>query len=210
MARTTSPKCKLCRREGTKLFLKGERCFSAKCALVKKKYPPGLHGPKGYPKTSEYGLQLREKQKIKRTYGILERQLKNYFRKAVKTSGNAEENLLKFLEQRLDNIVYRAGFAPSRAAARQIVNHGHIKVNNRRVDIPSFQVKTGDEINLRPTSKIAKKIRENINVNKGKIKSPDWLSLDENQLTIKILRTLNSEELPKSLNGRLIIEFYSR
>lgn len=210
MAKTISPKCRICRREGVKLFLKGERCYSAKCALLKRKYPPGIHGPKGYPKPSEYGLQLREKQKIKRTYGILERQLKIYFQKAIKASGNAEENLLKLLEQRLDNVIYRAGFTLSRAASRQIINHGHIRVNGRRVNIPSFQVKTGSEISLKPGSKVAKKIKENINLGKGKIKVPDWLAVDENQLKIKMLRPLTADALPKDLNTRLIIEFYSR
>lgn len=210
MAKTISPKCRICRREGIKFFLRGERCYSAKCSLLKRKYPPGIHGPKGYPKPSEYGLQLREKQKIKRTYGILERQLKIYFQRAIKISGNAEENLLKLLEQRLDNIVYRAGFVLSRSASRQIVNHGHIRVNGRRVDIPSFQLKPEDEISLKPGSKVIKKIRENINLGKGKIKPPDWLTVDENQLKIKILRPLTADDLPKDFNVRLIIEFYSR
>lgn len=205
-------KCKICRREGTKLFLKGDRCYSAKCALIKRKYPPGIHGPKGYPKASEYGLQLREKQKIKRTYGISERQLKVYYKKAMKMAGSPEENLLKLLEQRLDNVVYKLGFTSSRAAARELVGHGHFRVNGRRVDIPSYQVKVGDEITLKPTSKVIQKIREEIAANKmkEKIKLPNWLEFKEDTLTAKVSKKLEAENLPQEFDIKLIIEFYSR
>lgn len=203
-------KCKICRREGIKLFLKGERCYLAKCSFLKRKYPPGVHGPKGYPKISEYGKQLREKQKVKRTYGFLERQLKNYVKKAIQTTGNAEENLLKLFEQRLDNVIYRLGFSLSRSGARQIVNHGHIRINGRRVDIPSFQIKVGQKITLKPNSKIIKKIKENLAFNKDKAKIPEWLSLDENNLSAQILALPRVDDLLKEINCKLIIEFYSR
>lgn len=210
MAKTLSPKCKLCRREGSKLFLKGERCYSSKCAFTKRKYPPGMHGPKGYPKISEYGRQLREKQKIKKIYGILERQLSIYVEKASKAIGKDEEILLKNLELRLDNVIYRAGFASSRMMARQIINHGHIRINGRRVDIPSYQVRQGDEITLKETSRAAKKIKENVAASKIKNKVPDWLSFDENSFSIKVLNKPSLEDLPKDLNCKLLIEFYSR
>ncbi len=205
------PKCKICRREGVKLFLKGEKCYSSKCPLIKRKYPPGIHGPKGYPKLTEYGIQLREKQKLKRIYGVLERQLKIYYRKAIRLKGNAEENLLKLLEQRLDNVVFKSGFTPSLSSARQLVNHGHIRVNGRRVDIPSFQVKPGDEITLKPTSKMIEKVRNQLNSIKkeGKI-VPSWLSVDKDKLLIKVLRKPEADDLPKDINLKLIIEFYSR
>lgn len=210
MAKTTSPKCKACRREGSKLFLKGERCYSSKCAFTKRKYPPGMHGPKGYPKISEYGRQLREKQKIKKIYGVLERQLSIYVGKAAKAVGNDEEIFLRNLEIRLDNVLYRVNFAPSRMMARQIVNHGHIRVNGRRVDIPSYQVQTGDEITLKDSSRLIKKIKETLALSKGKNKAPDWLSLDESKLLIKVLNKPTLNDLPKDLNSKLIIEFYSR
>ena len=202
-------KCKICRREGIKLFLKGEKCYSSKCPFIKRKYPPGIHGPKGYPKLSDYGRQLREKQKLKRIYGVSERQLKIYYKKAIKGLGT-EENLLRFLEQRLDNVVYRVGFAPSRSAARQIVNHGHIRVNNKKVNIPSFQVKIGNEITPKPGSKMIKKIKENLLANKERIKIPNWLSLDEDRLIVKVLKKPTFDDFPKDIDIKKIIEFYSR
>jgi len=210
MARTLSPKCKQCRREGLKLFLKGERCYSSKCSFAKRKYPPGMHGPKGYPKISEYGRQLREKQKIKKIYGILEKQLSLYVGKAAKAIGNDKEILLRNLELRLDNVIFRSLFAPSRSGARQIVNHGHLRINGRRVDIPSYQVRQGDEITLKETSRLIKKIKENIASSKGKNRVPDWLSLDEDKPSIKVLNKPSLDDLPKDLNCKLIIEFYSR
>jgi small subunit ribosomal protein S4 len=203
-------KCRLCRREGVKLYLKGDKCYSSKCPLLKRKYPPGIHGLKGYPKLSEYGQQLREKQKLKRIYGISEKQLKIYFKKASKKTGNVEENLLRFLEQRLDNVIYKAGFAISRSQARQFVNHGHIRVNGRRVDIPSFQVKPGQEITLKPTSKIVEKVKDNLAVNKGRFETPSWINVDEEKLVIKILKVPPVDELPKDIEVKKIVEFYSR
>jgi len=205
-------KCRICRREGIRLFLKGERCYTAKCPLLKRKYPPGVHGPKGYPKLSEYGLQLREKQKLKRIYGISERQLKNYYEKAMKLSGNPEENLLRLLEQRLDNVIYKAGFTSSKSGARQLVSHGHLRVNGRRVDIPSYLLKPGDEITLKPTSKMINKIKDEIVVAKGKerIKLPTWLKFNEEKMLIKVLRKPEIDDLPKDLEIKKIIEFYSR
>lgn len=210
MARNLSPKCKLCRREGMKLFLKGEKCYSSKCAFIKRKYPPGLHGPKGYPKISEYGRQLREKQKVKKIYGILEKQLRNYATRAAKFTGNDEENLLRLLELRLDNVIYRASFASSRNMARQIVNHGHLKVNGRRVNIPSYQVKPNDEVVVKEGSKAFKKIKETMTINKGKTKIPAWLEVDLNKLTIKVVSKPLAGDLIQDVNVKLIIEFYSR
>lgn len=212
MAKYLGPKCKICRREGKKMFLKGEKCYSSKCPLIKRKYPPGIHGPKGYPKLSEYGFQLREKQKLKRTYGILEKQLKIYYQKALKMSGNTEENLLKLLEQRLDNVVYKAGFASSLAKARQLINHRHLRVNGRPVNIPSYLVKPNEEITVKPTSPMKEKIKEELisAKNKERIKTPDWFSVDDQNLMIKILRKPEAEDLPKDLNIKAVIEFYSR
>ncbi|MBS4035816.1 MAG: 30S ribosomal protein S4 [Ignavibacterium sp.] len=210
MARNLSPKCKLCRREGVKLFLKGERCYSPKCAFIKRKYPPGTHGPKGYPKLSEYGRQLREKQKIKKIYGILEKQLRIYATRAAKFVGNDEEILLRLLELRLDNVIYRATFVSSRSMARQVVNHGHLKINGRRVNIPSYQVEPGDEIVIKEGSKIFKKIKQNIEANKGKIKPSSWLEVDSNKLAIKVINKPLVGDLIQDVNAKLIIEFYSR
>ncbi len=204
------PRCKMCRREGKKLFLKGERCYSTKCALVKKKYPPGAHGPKGYSRLSEYGLQLREKQCLKRVYGILERQIRNYFAKAKEKPGNTETNLLKLLELRLDNVVYRAGFTPSRRSARQIISHGNILVNSQRVDIPSYQVKVGDIIGLRQKKAIIDKTKEQLELKKSEDTLPAWLNLDKKNIQIKVLKEPGPEDLPKDFETKLIVEFYSR
>jgi small subunit ribosomal protein S4 len=204
-------KCKLCRREGIKLFLKGERCYSTKCALVKRKYPPGFHGPKGYPKLTEYGQQLREKQKIKRNYNISERQLKNYFSKAKKKIGNTEVDLLKMLEKRLDSVVFNVGFAISRSTVRQMINHGHILVNNRKVNIPSYQVKIGDIISLKPNSKLKKLVEESLSFCAERRKlHEDWLNFDEKKLEIKVVSEPDVERLLKEFNVKLVVEFYSR
>src|ERR687896_265938 len=159
MARSLGPKCKLCRREGMKLFLKGERCLTEKCAVERRSYPPGEHG-RGRIKQSEYLLQLREKQKARRYYGILEKQFRNYYDKAAKRSGITGEELLRMLETRLDNVVYRLGFAASRAQARQIIRHGHFQVNGRRVNIPSFQVRPNDVVTVKPESPVASVVRD--------------------------------------------------
>jgi len=203
-------KCKICRREGEKLFLKGERCYTQKCALIKRKYPPGIHGPKGYPRLTDYGIRLREKQKVKRIYGISENSLKRYFNKAKKLSGSTEEAFLRLLESRLDNVIYKAGFAVSRSSARQLVNHGHFLVNGRKVNIPSYQVRVGDVITLKEKSRVRDKIINSLNFFKGRSETPGWLTVDEKNLLIKIIRRIELEDLPKDINTKLIVEFYSR
>jgi len=208
MARNLNPKCKQCRREGVKLFLKGERCYSPKCPMVKRKYPPGMHGSRLRKRISPYGLQLREKQKMKRIYRILERQFRNYFEKAQRKKGDTGINLLILLETRLDNVIYRANFAESRDAARQMVNHGHFKVNNRKVDIPSYQVKPKDVISLKEKSRLKTKIQGIIKAKEEEC--PDWLSIDEKNLKIKINDLPKEEDLPKNIDTKLIVEYYSR
>ncbi|MGC9049080.1 MAG: 30S ribosomal protein S4 [Patescibacteria group bacterium] len=204
-------KCKLCRREGIKLFLKGERCYSTKCALVKRKYPPGVHGPKGYLKLTEYGQQLREKQKLKRNYNISERQLKNYFNKAKRKIGNTEIDLMKMLEMRLDSVVFNVGFATSRLTVRQMINHGHILVNGRKVTIPSYQVKVGDVISLKQNSKLKKNVEESLIFCAERRKMHlDWLAFDEKKLEIKVVSQPEVDNLLKEFNIKLVVEFYSR
>ncbi len=205
-----SPQCKICRREGKKLFLKGDRCNSQKCVLNKKKYPPGAHGPKGYGRISDYGRQLREKQKLRRSYYVSEKQFKNYFIKAKEKEGNTEENFLKFLEKRLDNVVYRAGFTSSRRQARQLISHGNILVNGRRVDVPSYQVTTGDSIQPKEKKAIIEKVKEKIGQVKDKDTLPAWTSLDKKKLEIKILKDPAPEDLPQTFETELILGFYSR
>ncbi len=203
-------KCKICRREGQKLFLRGERCYSIKCPLVRRKYPPGIHGPKGYLRLTEYGLRLREKQKLKRLYGVSENEMKRYFNQARKKIGNTEETILRLLETRLDNVIYRAGFALSRSSARQIVGHGHFFINNHKVNIPSYQVKTGDLIRPKENSRIKDKIASVIAFFKGKTEPPAWLAVEEKTLSIKVIKGPDLDDLPKDINTKLIVEFYSR
>lgn len=205
-----SPQCKICRREGKKLFLKGERCDTAKCAVVKRKYPPGMHGPKGYPRLSDYGRQLREKQRLRRSYFISEKQFKNYFEKAKKITGNTEENFLRLLEKRLDNVVFRASFAESRKKARQLVTHGNVLVNGRRVDIPSYLVKVGDAVKLKEKKSIIKKAGEQVLQNKNRETLPAWLNVDDKKLEIKVLKDPAPEDLPQEYEMESIIGFYSR
>lgn len=208
MARNLNPKCKQCRREGVKLFLKGERCLSPKCAMVKRNFPPGVHGGKGYPRSTSYGLELREKQKAKRIYRILENQFKKYFAKASKSRGNTEEVLLQLLEMRLDNVIYRAGFAKSRDFARQLITHKHFLVKNKRVNVPSFQVKINDVISLKEKSKGLKAfsdLKEQIK----KIQPTPWLSINPDKLEIKIVDKPKLADL-KEFNPKLIVEFYSK
>lgn len=207
----SNAKCRLCRREGMKLFLKGERCYSAKCPIVKRKYPPGVHGPKGYPKLTEYGLQLREKQKLKRSYNISERQLKNYFNKAKKKIGNTEIVLMQMLEMRLDSLVFNIGFGISRLTVRQMINHGHISVNNRRVTIPSYQVKIGDIITLWPNSKLRKQVEEALSFCKERRELHlGWLAFDEKKIEIRVIKKPEIENLSKEFNIKSIVEFYSK
>lgn len=209
MARNLSPQCKICRREGEKLFLKGERCFSPKCAMVKKNYPPGVHGVRGRGRLTDYGLQLREKQKAKRIYGILEKQFKNYFNKAIKKTGDTGEIILRFLELRLDNVIYRLGLASSRRQARQLVNHRHFLVNNKKVNIPSYQLKAGDEIKVSEKSLNYKHFQAVLKTIK-KHEIPGWLNLDSQKLRGKIISFPAEEDLEQSINMSLIVEYYSR
>lgn len=209
MARYTGPKCRLCRREGEKLFLKGERCFS-KCPLDgHKRYPPGMHGPERRKKLSIYGLQLREKQKVKRIYGMLETQFRKFFEWARKMPGNTGENLLSLLERRLDNVVYRLGIAASRAQARQLVNHGHVRVNGKKVDIASYLVKPGDVITLSDKAKKFAIVQENLEgLDIGTI--PTWLSFDKNRIEGKVIRNPIRTDITYPVNETLIIELYSK
>jgi len=209
MARNLDPKCKQCRREGEKLFLKGDRCFSVKCAMVKRNYPPGIHGALGKSRLTEYGKQLREKQKAKRIYQLLEQQFKNYFAKAMNKKGNTEENLWQYLELRLDNVIFRLGLASSRAQARQMVNHNFFKVNDKKVNVPSFQVKTGDVITVSAT-KDGGKLFENIVEKLKKKEVPAWLSLDAAKKEARMTGMPTVEDLQQSVDMKLIVEYYSR
>lgn len=207
MGRSLDPKCKQCRRENEKLFLKGERCFSPKCAMIKRNYPPGQHGPKRQTRATQYGMQLREKQKVKRMYGILEKQFRNYYHQAAKEAGNSAENFLRLLEMRLDNVVYRLGFANSRNLARQLVNHGHFQVNDKKVNIPSYQLKVGDKINIKPGREKLSNFKDFLKASK-KRELPEWLELKE--LAGKITSLPKLDQLIQTINISLIIEFYSR
>lgn len=209
MAKYTGPVCRLCRREGKKLFLKGERCLTDKCAFEKRKYPPGIHGPTARRKLSIYGLQLREKQKAKRIYGVLESQFKRYFDMARKMPGNTGENLLSLLERRLDNVIHHLGFASSRKAARQLVAHGHVIVNGRKVDIPSYLVSEGDVISIREKSRENVFIKENFE-KKNVEDLPSWLSLNKETWEGKVLRIPVREDVSHPIKESLIIELYSK
>ena len=208
MARYTGSVCRMCRREGTKLFLKGEKCFSEKCALGKRPTPPGQHGQARQRKPSEYGMQLREKQKAKRAYGVLENQFHRYFETAERTKGITGENLLILLERRLDNVVYRMGFGDSRAQARQIVRHGHILVNGKKVNIPSYLVEANDVITVREKSAEQnhfKALREGSNR-----VIPKWLSVDFENLKATVTAMPAREDVDLSVQEHLIVELYSR
>ncbi|MCX7875897.1 MAG: 30S ribosomal protein S4 [Melioribacteraceae bacterium] len=208
MARYTGSSCKLCRREKQKLFLKGSKCFSEKCPLEKRNYAPGQHGLSRRAKFSEYGVQLREKQKVKRIYGLLETQFENYFEKANRQKGVTGGNLIKLLERRLDNVVYRLGFAPSRKAARQLILHRHFTVNNKLVDIPSYLLNAGDVIAVREKSKKLDAIHDSLRRTKDNIYS--WLSVDKASLTGTFLQIPEREEIPLNANEQLIVELYSK
>jgi small subunit ribosomal protein S4 len=206
MARDRSPKCKQCRREGMKLFLKGERCLTEKCAVERRSYPPGEHG-RGRIKQSEYLLQLREKQKARRYYGILEKQFRAYYEKASRQSGITGETLLRMLETRLDNVVYRLGFAASRAQARQLIRHGHFMVNGRRVNIPSYQVRPDDIVSMKPGAPIEEVVRDATDLTASV--SP-WLQADHDNLTGKVLKYPEREEIDAPVQEQLIVELYSK
>jgi small subunit ribosomal protein S4 len=211
MARYNDAVCKLCRREGEKLFLKGERCMSPKCAIERRPYAPGAHGRRSQfrRKESNYALQLRAKQKARRVYGVLERQFRRYFREAERLRGLTGTNLLVILESRLDNVVYRLGFALSRPQARQVVRHGHIEVNGGKVDIPSYLVKPGDVVAIRPGSRKAGMIQDNA-VDLEHRAVPDWLSRDERSLSGRVLSMPRREDIDVSIDEQLIVEYYSR
>jgi len=209
MATYRDAKCRLCRREGEKLFLKGARCFTEKCAFERRGYAPGEHGRDRRSKETNYGQQLRMKQKARRIYGILEAQFRNYFEKAEQKKGVTGENLLLLLERRLDNLVYRLGFAPSRTSARQLVRHRHFTVNDRLVDIPSFQVRVGDEIRVRPGSKDSVAIQASLEANKGR-ETMAWLSLDTEKLSGRLLEYPTRGNIPTKVNEQLIVELYSK
>jgi small subunit ribosomal protein S4 len=206
MARDTSPQCKQCRREGIKLFLKGERCLTDKCGVERRSYPPGEHG-RGRMKQSEYRLQLREKQKARRFYGVLEKQFRNYYDKASRQPGVTGENLLRLLEMRLDNVLVRLGFAASRRQARQLVRHGHWSVNGRRVNIPSYQVRDGDVIAVKSGSGAETAIRDATELTSS---VPAWLQADHDSLTAKVLRLPERDEIVTPVQEQLIVELYSK
>jgi small subunit ribosomal protein S4 len=211
LARYTDAVCRLCRREGQKLFLKGERCLSPKCAFERRSYPPGTHARKSQFRRnqSDYALQLREKQKVKRIYGVMERQFRRYFRYSLRTKGLTGATLLSVLESRLDNVVYRLGFASSRAQARQLVRHGHITVNGRKTNIPSFLVKPEDVIAVRTESRSRSYFR-NLSEYLGERPAPQWLSLDAAGMSGKVLARPAREDIDIPVNEQLIVEFYSR
>jgi len=209
VARYRGAVCRLCRREGTKLFLKGERCFSDKCALEKRPYPPGEHGRARRLRIIGYGLQLREKQKVRRIYGVLERQFRIYFKKAERKRGITGENLLSLLERRLDNVVFRLGFASSRPQARQMVRHGHIEVNGKKVDIPSYLVKKGDTIAVREKSKKLEAITQAMQLTQNR-PIPKWLEVDYDNLVGKVVEYPSREDIDFPVQEQLIVELYSK
>ena len=208
MARNTDSVCRMCRREGMKLFLKGERCFTDKCAIERRNYPPGQHG-QGRHKFSEYSIQLREKQKVKRIYGVFEAQFRRYFALAERSRGVTGETLLTTLERRLDNIVFRLGFANSRAEARQLVRHGHFKVNGRKVTIPSFLVNAGDKVTVRERSQKVARIVEALELSQRR-GVPDWLEIDREGFTGTVKMLPQRADLTMPINERLIVELYSK
>jgi len=209
MARTITASCRQCRREGEKLFLKGARCTAEKCAFVKREYAPGQHGAMRRRKPSDYAVQLREKQKAKRVYGILEKQFKNYFKKAERAKGATGEVLLQFLERRLDNTVYRACFTSSRNAARQMVGHNFVKVNGRKVNIPSYLVNLGDEVTITGKDKQLKDIKENAKTLEDR-GTPEWIEADPKALAIKIKKMPTKEDIGMVIEENLIVELYSK
>ena len=208
MARYKDEQCRICRREGQKLFLKGTRCYSDKCSVTRRNYAPGQHGQKK-TKLSEYGIQLREKQKTKSFYGVGEKQFRGYFEKASKTKGITGENLLTILESRLDNVVYRLGFGTSRPQARQLVTHGNIEVNGKKVDIASYLVKPGDEIAIREIRKDNPIVKANLEA--GSVRPiPEWLKLEAEKMAGKVIRLANRDEIDLPVEEHLIVELYSK
>ncbi|HET6466404.1 MAG TPA: 30S ribosomal protein S4 [Nitrospiria bacterium] len=208
MGRYIGSVCRLCRREGNKLFLKGSRCFTEKCAIERRSYSPGQHG-QARPRISEYQIQLREKQKLKRMYGLLERQFSGYFKKAARKKGITGENLLQLLERRIDNVVYRIGFCSSRKEARQMVNHGHFRVNGRKVDVASFLVKDGDVVELKTTSRQLPQVQASLTAAEGR-GTPQWLELDKANFKGRVRSMPTKEDLTVQVNEQLVVELYSR
>ena len=209
MATYRGPVCRLCRREGMKLYLKGDRCFKDSCAIEKRNFVPGQHGKSRRSKIVGYGLQLREKQKVKRIYGLMERQFRNYFEKASRKKGVTGETLLAMLERRLDNAVYRLGFASSRAQGRQLVGHGHIRVNNRKVNIPSFQLRLGDSVSVREKSHKVPSIMTSVEM-VGSRGVPAWLELDSSNFSGKVLTLPTRDDVNLPVQEHLIVELYSK
>lgn len=208
MARYTGAVCKLCRREGKKLFLKGERCYTGKCSVERRSYAPGQHG-QSRKKVSEYGLQLRAKQTARRYYGILEGQFHKYFLMAENKQGVTGENLLQICESRLDNVVYTAGWANSRSEARQLVNHGHFTVNGKKVDIPSYLTKAGDVVSYKESTRNSDKVKTILEAN-GSRPVPQWMDVDNSAFTAKIVKLPEREEINAPVEEHLIVEFYSK
>jgi small subunit ribosomal protein S4 len=208
MARYTGADCRLCRREGVKLFLKGDRCYSDKCGVEKRPFPPGMAGKKR-PRDSEYRVQLREKQKAKRSYGVLEKQFRNYYELASRQQGITGENLLRLLESRLDNVVYRLGFAASRDEARQTVRHNHILVNGKRVNIPSYRVRPGDLVSLAPAARDLVVVKAAI-ISSARVEVPGWLEVDVEKLQGSVLSMPQRDQIDMPVREQLIVELYSK
>ncbi|MGH9146046.1 MAG: 30S ribosomal protein S4 [Vicinamibacterales bacterium] len=209
MARYVGAVCRLCRREGMKLFLKGERCYTEKCAIEKRNFPPGQHGKTRKAKLAGYGVQLREKQKVKRIYGVLEDQFRRYFEAAERQRGITGETLLQLLERRLDNVAYRMGLATSRPQARQLVRHGHLQVNGRKVDIPSYSIRVGDVISVRATSQKDVAVQHALEEVKGR-GVPEWLSFDVEKMSGRIVSLPTREQINLPVQEQLIVELYSK
>src|SRR3989442_622479 len=209
MGRYIEPVCRLCRRERQKLFLKGTKCFTEKCPVERRGYPPGQHGQMRRPKVSEYGVQLREKQKIRRMYGLMEEQFRNYFEKALRKPGRTGETLVKMLECRFDSVVYRIGFAPSRAAARQLINHGHLLINRKVVNVPSYSLRAGDIVQVRDKSRKLDAIHSSMKRMKDSSMLP-WLSLDKASMSGTFLQVPERADIPLNANEQLIVELYSK
>ncbi len=209
MARYTAASCRLCRREGAKLFLKGRRCFSDKCSFERRDYAPGQRSRRMRRKVSDYGQQLREKQKVRRAYGIMERQFRGYYQKASREKGITGENLLRLLERRLDNVVYRLGFASSRKAARQLIRHGHFQVNGRKVNIPSFLASTGDVISVREKSRNLAAVHDSLK-DAGRRPELPWLRIDKVKLQGEVLQLPSREDIAMPIDEQLIVVLYSK
>jgi len=211
MGRHTGAVCKLCRREGEKLFLKGQKCYTEKCPVERRAYPPGQHGPSQArrKKQSDYAVQLREKQKVKRMYGLQEKQFRNLFEHATNQDGVTGENLLVSLETRLDNVIYRLGFAASRNQARQLIRHRHVEVNGRLVDIPSYQVRSGDDIAVRVVSRAILPVQVSLE-SRTRPKLVEWLTLDEKNRVARVVRTPTRSDIPMEVQEQLIVELYSK